>query len=160
MRYRSPSRIQAWKVVLPASRRISRVLRYSGVSSPLDDFAYGALTLSGWLSSPLLLSSQVVVADPQPRRACSSVWPLSLSLAATQKIAFAFFSSGYLDVSVPRVPSVKTMDSSCRVRSSAGQVPPFGYPRIYARLQLPVAFRSWPRPSSAYGALASTLCSL
>ncbi len=36
-------------------------------------------------------------------------------------------------------------------------VPPFGYPRICARLQLPEAFRSWPRPSSAYGALASTL---
>ena len=38
-----------------------------------------------------------------------------------------------------------------------GRVPPFGYPRIVARLQLPEAFRSWPRPSSAYGALASTL---
>ena len=38
-----------------------------------------------------------------------------------------------------------------------GRVPPFGYLRIVARLQLPEAFRSWPRPSSAYGALASTL---
>ena len=34
----------------------------------------------------------------------SSVWPLSLSLAATQEIDVSFSSSGYLDVSVPRVP--------------------------------------------------------
>ena len=34
----------------------------------------------------------------------SPVCPLSLSLAATQEIEFSFFSSGYLDVSVPRVP--------------------------------------------------------
>ena len=35
-----------------------------------------------------------------------SVWPLSLSLAATNKIDVSFSSSGYLDVSVHRVPSV------------------------------------------------------
>ena len=33
-----------------------------------------------------------------------SVWPLSLSLATTRKISVDFSSSGYLDVSVPRVP--------------------------------------------------------
>ena len=38
------------------------------------------------------------------------------------------------------------------------RVSPFGYPRIKACLRLPVAFRSLPRPSSAIGALASTLC--
>ena len=32
-----------------------------------------------------------------------SVWPLSRSLAATWEIDVSFFSSGYLDVSVPRV---------------------------------------------------------
>ena len=37
-----------------------------------------------------------------------------------------------------------------------GRVPPFGYPRINARLQLPVAFRSLPRPSSPSCAQAST----
>ena len=39
------------------------------------------------------------------------------------------------------------------------RVPPFGYPRINACLRLLVAYRSLLRPSSAYGALASTLCS-
>ena len=38
------------------------------------------------------------------------------------------------------------------------RVPPFGYPRLNACLRLLVAFRSLPRPSSADGALASTLC--
>ena len=38
-------------------------------------------------------------------------------------------------------------------------VSPFGYLRIKVRLQLPAAFRSWPRPSSASGAKAFTLCS-
>ena len=35
-----------------------------------------------------------------------SVSPLPLSLATTHGISFDFFSSGYLDVSVPRVPHV------------------------------------------------------
>ena len=34
-------------MVLPASHRISRVLRYSGASYPSDLFAYGAVTRSG-----------------------------------------------------------------------------------------------------------------
>ena len=38
-----------------------------------------------------------------------------------------------------------------------GRVPPFGYPWINAYLQLPKAFRSLSRPSSAISALASTL---
>ena len=42
----------------------------------------------------------------EPRSARTPVWPLSLSLAATHKIDVSFSSSGYLDVSVHRVPSV------------------------------------------------------
>ena len=37
-----------------------------------------------------------------------------------------------------------------------GRVAPFGYPWIYARLQLPMAFRSLPRPSSPPCAKAFT----
>ena len=37
----------------------------------------------------------------------SMVWALPLSLAATKEIDVSFSSSGYLDVSVPRVPSGK-----------------------------------------------------
>ena len=42
----------------------------------------------------------------EPRNARTPVWPLSLSLAATNKIDVSFSSSGYLDVSVHRVPGV------------------------------------------------------
>ena len=42
----------------------------------------------------------------EPRSARTPVWALSISLAATLEIEFSFFSSGYLDVSVHRVPSV------------------------------------------------------
>ena len=40
----------------------------------------------------------------EPRSARTPVWPLSLSLAATNEIDVSFSSSGYLDVSVHRVP--------------------------------------------------------
>ena len=42
----------------------------------------------------------------EPRHARTSVWALSISLAATLEITVVFFSSGYLDVSVHRVPLV------------------------------------------------------
>ena len=44
-------------------------------------------------------------------------------------------------------------------KSSTCRVSPFGYSWINACLRLPMTFRSLPRPSSALGALASTLCS-
>ncbi len=40
----------------------------------------------------------------EPRNARIPVWALSISLAATLEIIVIFFSSGYLDVSVHRVP--------------------------------------------------------
>ena len=40
----------------------------------------------------------------EPQNARTLVWPLSISLAATLEIDVSFSSSGYLDVSVHRVP--------------------------------------------------------
>ena len=111
------------------------------------------------LSSTVQITYMIHVADPQPQKACSLVWALPISLAATFGIDLSFFSSGYLDVSVPRVPSTQTMYSSVSDWATPSQVSPFGRQGIYACLRLPVAFRSLPRPSSALGAMASTLCS-
>ena len=111
------------------------------------------------LSNALPLDFHVHIAGPQPQKACSLVWALPISLAATFGIDLSFFSSGYLDVSVPRVPSPHAMDLRVSSKSSTYWVSPFGYHGIYACLRLPHAFRSLPRPSSALGALASTLCS-
>ena len=49
------------------------------------------------------LSVKVSRCGPQPRSACTPVWALPRSLAATQGIDFSFSSSGYLDVSVHRL---------------------------------------------------------
>ena len=92
-----------------------------------------------------------------PRIRRSSVWALSRSLAATKKIDVSFSSSGYLDVSVHRVPSAALFIHAAVTALHDRRVPPFGYPWLFARLQLPMAFRSLPRPSSALGTKASTL---
>jgi hypothetical protein len=146
-------------VVPPASRRISRVLRYSGSR------LYFVLSPTGLLPSPEPLPFGLRLElfrfyDPAtPVHRSGLVWPLAASLAATEAIEFSFSSSGYLDVSVHRVPSSETMDSSQGDRTSFYRVSPFGYLRLNVCLRLPVAFRSLPRPSSAIGARASTLCS-
>ena len=44
------------------------------------------------------------ILQSEPRSARTPVWALPRSLAATYGIDVSFFSSGYLDVSVPRVP--------------------------------------------------------
>ena len=56
------------------------------------------------LSSAILLQSMNQLCGPKPRSARTSVWALSISLAATLEIDVSFSSSGYLDVSVHRVP--------------------------------------------------------
>ena len=72
----------------------------------------GLLTTSDTGLSPSLAGCSNAVllsfADPfmqsEPRDARITVWALPLSLAATDGIDVSFSSSGYLDVSVPRVP--------------------------------------------------------
>ena len=78
---------------------------YSGYRHVNSSFAYGAFTLFGWLSQNHSAGIFGSVMRSEPRNARISVWALPVSLAATLEIEFSFFSSGYLDVSVPRVPS-------------------------------------------------------
>ena len=88
------------------SRRVSRVPRYSGSCQLLVLFAYMTITFSGEFSHTLQLKTCNAFCSPKPRSARTPVWALTISLAATFAIEFSFFSSGYLDVSVHRVPSV------------------------------------------------------
>ena len=72
------------------------------------------------------------------------VWAFPRSLATTNGITIVFYSSGYLDVSVPQVrPPINrsNMSSTCWVA-------PFGYLRIKSYVLIPAAFRSLSRPSS------------
>ena len=94
-------------------------------------------------------------AGPLPDR----VWPLPLSLATTHGISFDFSSSAYLDVSLRRVPLITLFDSCNDPRLFTVLVSQFGNLRIKAYLQLPAAYRSLSRPSSAPDAKAFSLCS-
>ena len=91
--------------MVPAlSIKVSRVSLYSGYRHVSSPFAYGAFTLSGRLSQNLSARIAESIMRSEPRNARISVWPLSISLAATLKIDVSFSSSGYLDVSVHQVP--------------------------------------------------------
>ena len=91
-------------MVPASSHKVPRVSWYSGYRLADSLFAYGAFTLSGWLSQNH--SAKLVRSIPrsEPQGARTLVWALSISLAATLEIDVSFFSSGYLDVSVHRVP--------------------------------------------------------
>ena len=93
-------------MVPPASHKVSRVSWYSGSCQPLINFAYGIFTLSDQISQNCSAIDSSTLCSPQPRGARTTVWALSISLAATLEIEVSFSSSGYLDVSVPRVPHV------------------------------------------------------
>ena len=92
-------------MVPPYSHKVSRVSWYSGYCQPAFGFTYEAFTLSGGLSQNPSVTVCRYFIQSEPLNARIQVWALSLSLAATQEIDVSFSSSGYLDVSVPRVPS-------------------------------------------------------
>ena len=77
---------------------------YSGSRHVCSPFAYGAFTLSGWLSQNHSARFAESIMRSEPRNARIPVWALPVSLAATPGIDVSFSSSGYLDVSVHRVP--------------------------------------------------------
>ena len=145
-------------VVHPSSHRVSRVRRYSGYPLSVFSFVYGTLTLCGRLSHAVRLDTSDHDAGPNPDDPEGpSVWPLPRSLATTSGISVDVFSSPYLDVSVQAVPHVLLFDSQHVAGGLLQWVAPFGYLRINAHLQLPEAFRSLSRPSSAPDAKAFPL---
>ena len=77
----------------------------------LDPAAPAPVSSTGLSPSPAGLSrpfhySYRSLMQSEPRNARIPVWALPVSLAATPGIDVSFSSSGYLDVSVHRVPSV------------------------------------------------------
>ena len=91
--------------MVPArSVKVPRVSTYSGYRHVTSSFAYGAFTLSGWLSQNHSATLGKSIPRSEPRGARTPVWALPVSLAAPPGIDVSFSSSGYLDVSVHRVP--------------------------------------------------------
>ena len=93
----------------------------------------------------------------EPRSARTPVWALPLSLAATYGITFVFSSSGYLDVSVHRVPSFNLWIQLKVTEVFSAGLPHSDICGSSAYLQLTAAFRSLSRLSSALSAKASAL---
>ena len=85
------------------SVRVSRDPTYSGYFSKQNAiFAYGTNTLCGpAFNSVLLIVFVLKEKSYNPAGKIPAVWAVPLSLAATDGIDFSFFSSRYLDVSVP-----------------------------------------------------------
>ena len=128
-------------MVPPSSDRISRVPPY--LICPLCRFVYGAITLYREPFHTLPLQHK------------DSAGPRSL--AATEGISVDFYSSGYLDVSVPRV----RFSTLCIQIEMTTEVAGFPHSEISGSklvCQLAEAFRRLPRPSSPMTAKASTVC--
>ena len=143
-------------MVSASSLKVPRASSYSGSRLLPLPFAYTTLTSYGRSFQYRSARLRNALCGPKPHGARTMVWALPRSLAATYGIIIIFSSSGYLDVSVHRVPSAYLW-IQYTVTGSASRVSPFRYPRIPACLRLPVAFRSLSRLSSALSAKASTL---
>ena len=130
--------------MVPAySLKVPRASSYSGSRLLPLPFAYTTLTSYGRSFQYRSARLGLALCGPKPHGARTMVWALPRSLAATYGIILIFSSSGYLDVSVHRVPSVYLL-IQYTVTGCASR-------------RLPVAFRSLSRLSSALSAKASTL---
>jgi hypothetical protein len=94
-------------MVPPDSFGLSRGPKYSGTDSTSLGFRVRGChpvspTFPGRSAS---FQTAFVVGPTTPHQKPDEVWPLPRSLAATDGISVDFSSSGYLDVSVPRVGS-------------------------------------------------------
>ena len=97
---------------------------------------YRPVTCCGGAFHPASLS----VLDAEPG------WAVPRSLTTTEGISVDFFSSGYLDVSVPRVCPLGPMYSARGY--ACAWVAPFGFPVVKDPLRLVRDFRGLARPSS------------
>ena len=160
MRYRSliVFRLGRWSSLLPTGFLVSRGTLVLPQFAPLrvqDCYFLRSRFPSVFLS---LRVSPWQPSTPAIRR--SLVWPAPSSLAATMGIDFFFLLLRVLRCfSSPGALLCNYFIHYMVTGHYPSRVPPFGYLRIYAYLQLPAAFRSLSRPSSAISALASTQCS-
>ena len=158
--HRRVFRVGGWSPRLPTGFHVSGSTQVPP-GSPLG-FAYGALTLSRRPSQAVPLprgfvTAMWVVLQPRRRRSNRRFALGPRSLATTRGISFDFSSSGYLDVSVPRVAPRPLCVQGRASGHGPARVPPFGYPRIDGCVPLPADYRSLPRPSSASCAKASAV---
>ena len=174
--YRSPRvfSLGRWSSQLPTGFLVSRgtqeiqqksaAFSPTGLSPSLAGLSSRLRLTHDFVTSSVLPSGPAGSYNPATTTAwtyhVSAVWAVPISLAATQGIAFAFYSSGYLDGSVLPLTFAGLLQPEglhpAMTEHNSRQVSPFGYLRVEACSRLTAAFRSLPRPSSALGTKAST----
>ena len=108
--YRGVFSLGRWSSQIPTRFHVSRGTR--GHPRVIQDFAYRTITVYGRPFQTVLLSIIIPHRGPTtPYLQADMVWAVPRSLAATNGISIDFFSSGYLDVSVPRVRFPRPMYS-------------------------------------------------
>ena len=171
VRYRSQGSTQAWMVVHPGSTGFHVPGPTQGPRRAVrSGFAYGAVTRRGRPSHAVPLPSRTCArggpgcaastpsAEPlpgMPARRFGHRSPFARRYSGSLEIDF--LSSGYLDVSVPRVVLPAPMCSGRGYPHCCGWVRPFGDPRVEGCVLLAGDYRSLPRPSSAPCAKASAV---
>ena len=146
-------------MVLADSHRISPVPCYSGILLSHSSYTYRAFTFYGAAFQAASISTSGPVMQALQPRSGRNHFGLGCSPFARRylgnhccflflRVLRCFSSPGAL-----HIPMYSVYDDW----SSTSRVSPFGNPRIYARLQLPVAYRSLSRPSSPVHAKASSI---
>ena len=144
-------------MVQAVSGRVPHAPPYSGFRSPASGFAYGALTPSGRPSDAVPLAFRNGLLRPyNPGPVAGLGFSGSARRYSRNRFCFLFLRVLRCFNSPGCTPWLM-----CSARgwhgSSPCRVSPFGYPRIVARLPLPVAFRRMPRPSSPPHAKTSAM---
>ena len=147
-------------MVPPTSHKVPRVSWYSGSCSLPTDFAYGAFTLSGWLSqNHSAIRSTHLLQSVTPLCTHNGLGSSHFARRYSGNRCFFLFLRVLRCFSSPgslHTPMYSVHDD----RGLLCQVSPFRNRWITGYLLLPIAYRSLSRLSSALSAKASALCSL
>ena len=147
-------------MVPPTSHKVPRVSWYSGSCSLSTDFAYGAFTLSGWLSqNHSAIRSTHLMQSVTPLCTHSGLGSSHFARRYSGNRCFFLFLRVLRCFSSPgslRIPMYSVYDD----RGLLCQVSPFRNRWVNGYLLLTIAYRSLSRLSSALSAKASALCSL
>ena len=147
-------------MVPPTSRKVPRVSRYFGSCSLSTDFAYGAFTLSGWLSqNHSAIRSTHLLQSVTPVCTHTGLGSSHFARRYSGNRCFFLFLRVLRCFSSPgslHTPMYSVHDDGGLLR----QVSPFRNRWVNGYLLLTIAYRSLSRLSSALSAKASALCSL
>ena len=147
-------------MVPPTSHKVPRVSWYSGSCSLPTDFAYGAFTLSGWLSqNHSAIRSTHLLQSVTPLCTHNGLGSSHFARRYSGNRCFFLFLRVLRCFSSPgslHTPMYSVHDD----RGLLCQVSPFRNRWVNGYLLLTIAYRSLSRLSSALSAKASALCSL